>query len=142
MDCRSANRQRVLSPIAFVVFHVNAGLYLPDLPLILRTVCKACFWIATLQLGQFKPAIAPLWLNNWKICVCQLTSKKTALMTSSRFVFSAGPFTIPANEGLGFILQSCEYTAFGSLTQSTQYCFHDMVCSTIPTVLSSDSDAT
>ncbi|PPR00847.1 hypothetical protein CVT26_012482 [Gymnopilus dilepis] len=38
----------------------------------------------------------------------------------------SGPFTIPANEGLGFILQSCEYTAFGSLTQSTQYCFHDM----------------
>ncbi|PPQ95560.1 hypothetical protein CVT26_008588 [Gymnopilus dilepis] len=38
----------------------------------------------------------------------------------------SGTFTIPTNEGLGFILQSCEYTAFGSITQTTQYCFHDM----------------
>ncbi|KAF8894233.1 hypothetical protein CPB84DRAFT_1748554 [Gymnopilus junonius] len=38
----------------------------------------------------------------------------------------SGTFTIPTNEGLGFILQSCEYTAFGSITETTQYCFHDM----------------
>ncbi|PPQ86787.1 hypothetical protein CVT25_012392 [Psilocybe cyanescens] len=38
-----------------------------------------------------------------------------------------GTITIPANEGLGFILQSCEYTVFGgSATQASQYCFNDM----------------
>ncbi|KAH9474286.1 hypothetical protein JR316_0013449 [Psilocybe cubensis] len=37
-----------------------------------------------------------------------------------------GTITIPENEGIGFILQSCEYTISGSETAQTQYCFDDL----------------
>ncbi|KAF8961138.1 hypothetical protein BDZ97DRAFT_1829679 [Flammula alnicola] len=45
---------------------------------------------------------------------------------ATQLMNTQGAFTIPANEGIGFILQSCEYTAFGSETEATQYCFDDM----------------
>ncbi|KAF9472870.1 hypothetical protein BDN70DRAFT_433261 [Pholiota conissans] len=47
---------------------------------------------------------------------------------SAQLSNTPGTFTIPADEGIGFILQSCEYAVFvNSATQSAQYCFDDLV---------------
>ncbi|KAF9472866.1 hypothetical protein BDN70DRAFT_967945 [Pholiota conissans] len=48
-------------------------------------------------------------------------------LLASQLQNTPGTFTIPANEGVGFILQSCEYTVFvNSATLSAQYCFDDL----------------
>ncbi|KJA15657.1 hypothetical protein HYPSUDRAFT_48117 [Hypholoma sublateritium FD-334 SS-4] len=45
-----------------------------------------------------------------------------------------GTFTIPPNQGVAFILQSCEYGAFSpSVTDTIQYCFSDMGAAALQT---------
>ncbi|PPQ67492.1 hypothetical protein CVT25_006033 [Psilocybe cyanescens] len=72
-------------------------------------------------------------------CICGVSCffnkcfPTTASMSSSdctnlanSLISNTATFTIPPNQALAFILNSCEYAAFGtSSTQSTQYCFND-----------------
>ncbi|KDR77871.1 hypothetical protein GALMADRAFT_1292696 [Galerina marginata CBS 339.88] len=45
---------------------------------------------------------------------------------ANSLINTPGTFTIPPGQALAFILNSCQYAAFGdSTTQPTQYCFND-----------------